>query len=76
MRQADLEVGADLLEMLGGEVASVVGVECLWDAAQMPAGIRLAPDRLFCKLRQGCIHQGTQPHGRCLYDPVYVLRRP
>ena len=44
--QSDLEVSRHLLEVLGGEIAAVVGIENLGDAADMPARLRLPPDRL------------------------------
>ena len=44
--QADLEVGGHLFEVLGREVAAVVGIEDPGDAADLPARSALAPDRL------------------------------
>ncbi len=44
--ELDLQVGRDLFEMPGGEVAAVVGVEDLGNATDLPAGITLAPDRI------------------------------
>ena len=41
-----VQVGGDLLEVAGGEVGAVVGVEDGGDAADVPVGIGLAPDRL------------------------------
>jgi hypothetical protein len=42
----DFQVGRHLLQMLRGEIAAMIGVEHLGDAADMPAGLGLAPDRL------------------------------
>src|SRR6266540_4933963 len=44
--QPHTQVGGDLLHMLGDEIGSVVGVEHARDAADVPAGLGLAPDRL------------------------------
>jgi hypothetical protein len=44
--QADLQVCSHLLDMLRREVAAVIDVEHLGDSADMPASLRLPPDRL------------------------------
>jgi hypothetical protein len=42
----DLQVGRHLLEMLGGKVTAVVGIQDLGNAADMSGGLGLPPDRL------------------------------
>jgi hypothetical protein len=44
--QGDVQIGGNLLEVVRGEVAAVVGVERVRDAAHRPVRIPLAPDRL------------------------------
>src|SRR5260370_868858 len=44
--QADLQIDGDLFEVTGGEIRAVVRIEGVRDAADVPAGFALAPDRL------------------------------
>jgi hypothetical protein len=53
-----LEVGRDLLKVFRGEVLSMIGVEGARDAADVPAWVALAPDRLAESQR------GTEDTGR------------
>jgi hypothetical protein len=44
--QPDLQLGGHLLQVVGGEIRAVVGVEDTGNAAHVPAWLGLAPDRL------------------------------
>ena len=44
--QPNFQIRADLLQMTRGEIAAVIGVEHLRDAAHIPARIFFTPDRL------------------------------
>src|SRR5947207_2626231 len=54
------EVRADLFEVLGSEVAAVVGIEGLGNPTDMPARVAFAPDgfphREGRLKRRGCLH--------------------
>jgi len=56
--EADVQVGADLAQVVAGEVAPVVGVEDFWQAADDPPGVGLRSDGL----PQG---EGQVQRGRC-----------
>ncbi len=45
--QHDVQVGGDLLEVARGEVAAVVGIELLRDAADVPGRVSFVPDSLM-----------------------------
>lgn len=44
--EADVQVGADLSQVVAGEVAAMVGVQHVWEPAHDPGRVRLGPDRL------------------------------
>src|SRR5947209_10031222 len=50
--QCHVQVSSYLLEVLRGEVAAVVGIERLGDAAHGPVRVTLAPDRLAQRERR------------------------
>src|SRR5699024_10453727 len=52
----DLQRDRGVLEVMAGEVAAVVDVEDVWDAAHRPGGVALRPDGLA--QRQRGVHRG------------------
>src|SRR5208282_1751847 len=49
--QPDLQLGTDLLDVVRGEIGTVIRIEHLRDAADCPAGFALAPNRVAQRQR-------------------------
>lgn len=62
LNQADVQVGADLAQMVAGEIAAMVGVQDVGQPADDPPQVGLGADGLPQRQRQVQRRRGTEDH--------------
>ena len=62
---AEAQAGRDLIKVIASEIAALIDVEPVWDAADGPGGIGLLPDRIGGAGAVAMNQLETVPEGRC-----------